>query len=42
MINGDYRQLYDVLDWLGLKWTPQVLSFIDPLLWTNRKKERRG
>lgn len=41
MINGDYRQLYDILDWLGLKWTPQVLSFIDPLLWTNRKKERR-
>lgn len=42
MVHGDYQQLFETLDWLGLKWTPEILNFIDPLLWTSRKKERRG
>lgn len=41
MVHGDYQQLYDTLDWLGLKWTSDILNFIDPLLWTSRKKEGR-
>jgi len=41
MVHGDYQQLFETLDWLGLKWTPEILNFIDPLLWTSRKKERR-
>lgn len=40
MLNGDYHQLYDALDWLGLEWKTEVLTFIDPLLWSSRKKER--
>lgn len=42
MIYGDYHQLHETLDWLGLQWKPEVLSFIDPLLWSSRKKERRS
>jgi hypothetical protein len=41
MVHGDYQQLFETLDWLGLKWTPEILNFIDPLLWTSRNKERR-
>jgi hypothetical protein len=41
MVHGDYQQLYDTLDWLGLKWTSDILNFIDPLLWSSRKKEGR-
>ena len=41
MVHGDYQQLYETLDWLGLKWTSDILNFIDPLLWTSRNKERR-
>lgn len=42
MVHGDYQQLYDTLDWLGLKWTSDILNFIDPLLWSSRKKEKEG
>jgi hypothetical protein len=41
MVNGDYRQMYEVLDWIGLPWKTQVLTFVDPLLWGSRNKERR-
>lgn len=41
MVTGDYQQLYETLDWLGLEWKSEVLTFIDPLLWGSRKKERR-
>jgi len=41
MMHGDYQQLYETLEWLGLPWKTEALSFIDPLLWSSRKKERR-
>ncbi len=37
MINGDYRALYSLIHHLGLQWTSQVLTFIDPKLWKARK-----
>ncbi len=40
MVNGDYRQVYETLDWIGLPWKPQVLTLADELLNTSRKKER--
>jgi len=40
MLHGDYKQLYDTLEWLGLPWRTEVLTYIDPLLWRSRKKER--
>lgn len=36
MVEGDYRQLYETLDWLGLPWKSEVLSFIDPKLYKSR------
>ena len=38
MVEGDYTQLYETLEWLGLEWKSEVLGFIDPLLWHARKK----
>lgn len=40
LVYGDYSQLYAMLDWLNLKWTPKIFDYIDPLLETSRKKER--
>lgn len=40
MVYADYEQMFDTIDWLGLKWKSEVLSFIDPLLWHTRKQEK--
>lgn len=37
MVSGDYEQLFETVDWLGLKWNSEVLSFIDPKLWKARR-----
>ncbi|MEE9356492.1 MAG: sulfotransferase [Methylococcaceae bacterium] len=37
MINGDYSQIFEVIDWLGLKWNDAAKSFIDPKLWRARE-----
>ena len=41
MVHGDYTQIYETLDWLGLEWKSEVLSFIDPLLWKARQKLKK-
>jgi hypothetical protein len=38
MVTGDYEQIYETIDWLGLDWKSEVLNFIDPKLWKARKK----
>jgi hypothetical protein len=38
MVRGDYQQIYETIEWLGLKWNSRVLSFIDPKLWRARRK----
>lgn len=40
MVYGDYGQLYETMDWLGLNWNKEIFNFVEPLLWTSRKKER--
>jgi len=40
LVYGDYSQLYEMLDWLRLKWRYEIFSYIDPLLETSRKKEK--
>lgn len=41
MVNGDYSQLYETLDWIGLKWSTSVLNkileYIDPKFWKVRR-----
>jgi hypothetical protein len=40
MVNGNYEQLKEVLDWIGLPWKKEIVDSIDPLLWGSRQKER--
>jgi len=40
MVHGDYQQIYETLEWLGLSWNKEVVNLIDPLLWHVRQRER--
>jgi hypothetical protein len=40
MVDGDYKQLYETLEWLGLEWNPEALNFINVLLWGNKQKRK--
>ncbi len=37
MVTGDYSQIYEMLEWLGLKWDNSIVTMIDPLLEKNRR-----
>lgn len=39
MVVGDYQQIYEMLEWLGLQWTPKIVETIDPMLIKSRRKE---
>jgi len=41
MVNGDYTQLYEIIDWLGLTWDNKAFNFIHPLLWGSGKNKER-
>ena len=38
MVTGDYSQMMQTIEWLGLEWNSEVLNFIDPRLWKARRK----
>jgi hypothetical protein len=38
LVYGDYTQLMNTIEWLGLKWNPEALKFVDEKLWKARKK----
>ena len=37
MVRGDYSQIYEMLDWLGLRWNNEILNFIEPKIGNVRK-----
>ena len=40
MVHGNYQQLHETLEWVGLPWNKEIINRIDPLLWGSRQKER--
>ena len=40
MVNRDYTQAIELLEWLGLKWDDHIKNIIDPLLWYSKLKEK--
>lgn len=42
MVWGDYQQMFETIDWLGLKWKSEVLAWVDPKLWKARKNWEKG
>jgi hypothetical protein len=41
MVNGDYSQIFEMLEWLDLKWNDSIISTIDPLLWNSKQKKKQ-
>lgn len=39
MAYGDYGQIYELLEWLGLSWKSEILTFIDPKFEKQRKRK---
>ena len=37
MINGDYEQMKETIEWLGLKWNPECINFVNSKLWRSKK-----
>ena len=43
LVRGNYEQVLEVIEWLGLKWkAKEVMDFIEPKLWKSRKKELKN
>lgn len=40
MVNGDYQQIIEMVEWIGLEWDPKVIEIIDPLLWNSKQKRK--
>lgn len=41
MLHGNYQEMYETIEWLGLKWPGQaVYDFIEPKLWHARLKQK--
>lgn len=40
MVIGDYQQIYEMIDWVGLEWNSKIVETIDPLLNKSRRKEQ--
>ena len=38
MITGDYQQMYETMEWLGLEWNSEIYNFIEPKIWKARRK----
>jgi len=40
-IEGDFREIIDIIEWCGMKWNGKSVSeFVEPALFSNRKKRR--
>ena len=39
LMKGNYEQLFELIEWLGLTWKPtEVMEFIEPKLWKGKRK----
>ncbi len=41
MVDGDYSQIKEMLEWLGLEWGPEITEFIEPKLWKARQMQNK-
>lgn len=40
MVSGNYKQMMETMEWLGLEWNDEVYKFIEPKLWKARQKKK--
>jgi len=41
MATGDYQQIFEMLDWLGLSWSDNIIEMVSPLLWNSKQNVKR-
>ena len=41
LVDRDYSQLQETIEWLGLEWTDDIFKFIEPKLWHSRQPKKR-
>ncbi len=41
MVDGDFSQIYEMLEWIGLEWSDRIVSCIEPLLYKAKRKENK-
>ena len=42
MVYGDYSQVYEMLEWLGLEWNDGIVNLVTPLLKNSTQKIKEG
>ena len=40
MVSGDYSQINEMLEWVGLSWNDRIVGMVHPLLRNSTQKER--
>ena len=40
MVEGDYQQMYETLQWLGVEWADDIINQMEPILQKSRKKKK--
>lgn len=41
MVDGNYQQIQETVEWLGLQWNSEALSFVDSKLWKAREMKKQ-
>jgi hypothetical protein len=41
MANGDYSQIFEMLEWVGLQWNEKIVETISAMLYNSKQKERK-
>jgi len=40
LLRGNYEQMYELIDWLGLTWkSKEIMDFLEPKLWKSKMKQ---
>jgi len=42
MASGDYKQMAETLEWLGLPWKNDIMSIVEPLLYRSKQRNKKG
>ena len=40
MVMGDYQQVHEMIDWVGLEWDSELVKMIEPLMWNSRQRTK--
>jgi hypothetical protein len=40
MVIGDYQQVHEMIDWVGLEWDLELVKIIEPLMWNSKQRTK--